>query len=151
MAIFTDSQAAQINGLRLKQRGVPGAFHMRQIAIAVDVMEGLGLHQRFDPFLHVVPEAGRVIGRNAQVFVHVEQRHLRPVDAAEGHKVLQELDLGIAGGQDGGGRTVAGDGVRQIIADLQRHVGGQIGLAGKDMNVQGIGLERTDRGMRLTH
>ena len=81
----------------------------------------------------------------------MEQSHLGPVDATQGHKVLQELDLGIAGGQDGRSRTVAGNGVRQIVADIQSHVGCQIGLAGEDMNVQGIGLERTDRGMWLTH
>ena len=92
-----------------------------------------------------------MISGDAEVFVHVEQGHLGPIDATQGHEVLQELNLGIAGGQNGRGRTVAGNGVRQIVADIQRHIRCQIGLAGEDMNVQGIGLERTDRGMQLTH
>jgi hypothetical protein len=44
-----------------------------------------------------------VIAVDAEVLVHVEEGDLGPVDAAEGDEAGEELDLGIAGGEDGGG------------------------------------------------
>ena len=81
---------------------------------------------------------------DAEVLIHVEQRHFAPVNSAQVHKGLQELYLRIAGGENRGGFTLARDGVHKVIVDGLRHVGCHVRLGGVNPNWQRVGFECFD-------
>lgn len=145
VAIFADAEAAEIDGLRLEERGVPGDFVERQVALAVEVMELPGFDEEFHAFAHITTEARRVIAGDSEVFVHVEQGDLGPIDAAGLDESFEEPDLGITGGEDGGGGTLAGDDLGQVVSDLGRHGGGHVVLIAVDANGESVGLELLNR------
>jgi len=117
VAVFADAHAAQVDRLSGEEIGVALALVKWQQAVALKEVEGLGAKERFDALLHVEAEASRMGGRDAEVLVHVEEGDLGPVDPAHLDELLEEADLGIAGGEDGGGAALTGDGTGEGIEE----------------------------------
>ena len=74
--------------------------------VTFNVMKCARLHQRLNAFAQITAEARFVIGADAQVFVHVEERDFFPIDAGHRDEFLQEFNLRIAGGEDRGGAAL---------------------------------------------
>src|SRR5437867_222185 len=81
MPVFADSQAAKIDRLGAQQLAIAFALIERQKRVTGDIMEGPRADAAFDALTHITAKAGRVIGVDSQVFVHMEQGELGPIDA----------------------------------------------------------------------
>ena len=64
------------------------------------------LHARLDALAQVTAKAGAVIRVDAEILIHVKERDARPVHPAERHQRVEELELRIARGEDGGRRAL---------------------------------------------
>jgi len=78
-------------GCAPQEPAVALAFIQRQQGIALQIMKTARLHARFNALPHVTPETRRMLGVNAKVFVHVKNRHARPIDAAQRDERIQNL------------------------------------------------------------
>src|ERR1043165_8489112 len=107
MAGLANSEAAEIDGLRLQQRSVSCTLVERQRGIAFKVMELVRLESLLDPLPHVTAKACFVARRNAEVFVHVKERQPRPVYAPGRNQRFQKLNLRIASAQNNCSRALA--------------------------------------------
>ena len=101
-------------------------------------MENLGFCQAFNPLAHVMAEAGRMIRRQAQVFVHVKERDLRPFQIAEFDQLLEKPDLRIAGGEYRRRAPLRHQGLLNETLHLARRVLHQLLLRLIDTDAQGI-------------
>ena len=81
---------------------------------------------------------------DAEVLIHVKQRHFAPVDAAQLHEGFQELNLRVTGGENRGGFTLAGDSFHEVIVDGLRHVGCHVRLGRINPDGQRVGCEYFD-------
>ena len=86
--------------------------------VALEVVRGAGLHPVKDPLLQIAAERGRVRDRHPEVFVHVKQLHLRPVDARPLRQFSEKQILRVARGDDRAGAATnpAGAVVRPGVA-----------------------------------
>ncbi len=122
----------------VEEGGIAVAFVERERGVALDIMEGAGLDEGFDALAEVAAEAGFVGGADAEIFVHVEKGNLLPVNAGHGDEALEEFDLRIARGEDGGGGAVFLEGGLEAGVDL---VGGELrerGAVGEDFDGEGV-------------
>lgn len=73
VTVFSNAQAAEVDGCLDKQAFVAIAFVQREQGVAGQVVEGLGFGLGFDAFFHVALKAGDVARRQSEIFVHVEK------------------------------------------------------------------------------
>ena len=91
--VLSDAHAAEIDRLSLEQRLVALALGDRFRRVAAKIVEYLRVHLALHTLAHVAPKTGRMILIDAEVLIHVKQRHFAPVDAAQLHEGFQELNL----------------------------------------------------------
>lgn len=79
VTILPYPQATKVNGLRLEQIGITLTFIEWQKAITIKIMKEPRAYQLFDPLAHVILKASTVVGCDAQILIHVEQRNSGPI------------------------------------------------------------------------
>ena len=104
VAVFSDAQAAEVDGRLGEQAFVAVAFVQREQGVACQVVEGLGFGFGFDAFFHVALEAGAVARRQSEIFVHMEKLDSGPVHRFGFDQAGEKEDLGVARGQNEPGR-----------------------------------------------
>lgn len=144
MAVFAHTEAAEVDRLLFEEGFVAGAFIEREIHVAFDEMKGFGFDKGFDPVTEVFAKTGFVVLINAEVFVHVEEGHLGPIDAFEIDEFAEKLDLGITSGENDGGGTLALDHAGKVSIYFARGETGQLFLTWKNMNIQLVRFETPD-------
>ena len=138
MPVLANAEATQIDRLRPQQLGVTLAFLDRQQRVALQVVKYLRFDQALHPLAHAATETRRMTGRNAQVFVHVKERDLRPVHAAEFDQSFEKFDLRIARGKDCRGAALGQEYLLKIALHLARRLLHQVVLRGINTHPQRI-------------
>lgn len=155
MAVLADAETAEVDGLCPQQFGVTRAFGERFGAVAAQVVEGAGGQALVDAFPEEAPETGGVIGANAQVLVHVEQRHARPINPGLGHQRVQKGNLRRCGCENRRGGGLAAKRGPQDIACGARGVGSQLVRGAANADGECIGAEGAEGhwelGIRIGH
>src|SRR4051812_22888235 len=103
MAILADAEAAEVDWLSLQQLAIALAFVQGQRGVTANIVEHTRMHARLHSLSHVTVKTGRMIAVDAEVFIHVKEGDLRPINPAQSDQRFQKLDLRIAGRENYGG------------------------------------------------
>ncbi len=125
--VLADTQAAEVEGVVAQERRVPLALCRRRRP-PVEVVGRLGLGGLHDPLADPALEAGRMVGTDPEILVHVEDDDVAPRHVgSRSHQLVNEGDLGVPGGEHGVGDALFG---HRGAQDPRRPVGGGAGHGG---------------------
>ncbi len=112
-------------------------FHCRRgIALAIDRNEARRILQRgHEALAQIAPEARRMALGQADIFVEMEGRDLRPVDALGHDEMVQHLELAGAGRHDDRRRAMAGELVPDRLRAKRRRLPAELVLVGGEMHL----------------
>ena len=127
MPVLAHAQDAEVDRMAAQQGFVMLALFERLGRIASEVVKFLRVNAFLDALVHVAGETRRMVRVDAEILVHVKQRHARPLDAAELHKGVEELELRIAGGQNRRRLAAFADAVLNLVLREPRRRGHQFG------------------------
>ena len=106
------------------------------------------MHAVEHPLLQVAPKRRRMRDRHPEIFVHVKQLDLRPVDAGPLRQLVEKLVLRIARGNDRAGPSARGNRRNQDRRRIVGRRGREVGQRRKNPNRQPVHVEGFRRGRR---
>ena len=123
--VLADADEGDVDG-RALDRLADGAAHRVEITVAVERVKRRDAGAVDEVLVQHAPEAGRVIGGDADVLVEMEQLDPRPVDGRARGEAVQEAELRVPRGGDGPGVPAGLDGLGQDALGVARRGGAHL-------------------------